>query len=155
MLTEHLPMYVTENRHNTWLLKVFLDWGESSSQWSWWTSLSPLLAGHPSLREVIGPCEDDFRYIKIFLLKRVIIFNGVRASPPQNCKELLYKEIQEIHLKSKNLCTILQDALLLLLFQGIRIGQENHFISPSEKKKQNDLKVWKYKKLIQISFPKF
>jgi hypothetical protein len=38
------------------------------------------------LQEVLGPCEDDFRCIKIFLLKRFIILNGVRASPPQNWK---------------------------------------------------------------------
>jgi len=48
------------------------------------------LAGHPSLQEVLGPCEDDFRCIKIFLLKHFIILNGVRRSPLQNCKELLY-----------------------------------------------------------------
>jgi hypothetical protein len=48
------------------------------------------LAGHPSLQEVLGPCEDDFRGIKIFLLKRFVILNGVGASPPQNCTQLLY-----------------------------------------------------------------
>jgi len=48
------------------------------------------LAGHPSLHEVLGPCEDDFRCMKIFLLKYFIILNGVRRSPLQNCKELLY-----------------------------------------------------------------
>jgi hypothetical protein len=35
------------------------------------------------------------------------------------------------------------------------LAEKNHFISPSERKKQNDLKAWKYEKLIQISFPKF
>jgi hypothetical protein len=39
-------------------------------------------------------CEDDFRCIKIFLLKRFVILNGVRASLPQNCKELLYIKIE-------------------------------------------------------------
>jgi hypothetical protein len=52
------------------------------------------LAGQPSLKEVLEPCGDDFRSIKIFLLKCVIILNGVRASPPQNYKEVLYIEIE-------------------------------------------------------------
>jgi hypothetical protein len=53
------------------------------------------LAGHPSLQEVLGRCEDDFRCLKIFLLKRFIIVNGVTASPPQNCKELLYIKVDK------------------------------------------------------------
>jgi hypothetical protein len=69
---------------------VFLYGGESSSQGSWWTSLSPLLAGHPWVDEVLGPGGDDFRCIRIFLLKRFIILNGVRASRLQKCKEVLY-----------------------------------------------------------------
>jgi hypothetical protein len=48
--------------------------------------LIALVGRTSSLQEVLGPCEDDFRCIKIFLLKRFIILNGVRASPPQNWK---------------------------------------------------------------------
>ncbi len=40
-------------------------------------------------------------------------------------------------------------------FKKSKLAEKNHFISPSERKKQNDLKAWKYEKLIQISFPKF
>jgi hypothetical protein len=40
-------------------------------------------------------------------------------------------------------------------FKKSELAKKNHFISPSERKKQNDLKVWKYEKLIQIPFPKF
>jgi len=49
-----------------------------------------LVGRTPMLQEVLGPCEDDFRCIKIFLLKRFVTLNGVGASRPQNCTPLLY-----------------------------------------------------------------
>jgi hypothetical protein len=40
-------------------------------------------------------------------------------------------------------------------FKKSELTKKNNFISPNERKKQNDLKVWKYEKLMKIIFPKF
>jgi hypothetical protein len=48
------------------------------------------LVGRTCIEEVLGLCGVDFGCIRIFLLKRFVILNGVTASAPQNCKDLLY-----------------------------------------------------------------
>jgi hypothetical protein len=96
-----------------------------------------------------------FSFVKIRVIGCV---NGIFLYAHQfPTSQLLQLQIlkQQIRLKSKNLWTILQDALLLLYFKKSKLVEKNHFISPRERKKQNDLKAWKYEKLIQISFPKF
>jgi hypothetical protein len=48
------------------------------------------LVGRTCIEEVLGLCGVDFGCIRIFLLKRYVILNGVAASALQNCKALLY-----------------------------------------------------------------